>query len=497
MRGARPAGRALLAGALLFGAGAVAQDAARGAAEPPVATAVVTGTVTVEPLGAPGTGSAGVLPPAVSGLPRDLWSRLDADDLARRIAALPPGGPRAATLLERSAMLAEAAPPGTGNPGALLAARLARLVERGHLDAAAALADRTGARTPALRRAAFDVALLIGDEGRACRNVDPDPSEAGDYARRVFCLVRGGDWSAAATVFDGARALGRLDPLDAALLAAFLDPELADGPPPDPPVRPSPLQFRLLEALGAPIPTHALPIAYARSDLREVAGRKARLEAAERLARAGALEGARLLELYAARRASASGGVWERVRAVRALDAALAAGNGAAVTAALPEAVAALDAAGLLPAMADALYPAVEALEGEVGADGQGPALVLGLLSARYEDAAARWPEAEGPHLSAARAVARGERPPPGGDALDEAVGAAFAPDAAVPERLAVPAAEGRFGEALLLALGDLARGAAGDRARLAGALAFLRANGLEGPARRAALELLVGRGAA
>ena len=491
--------RAAVAALLALGlsGGASGQEGAvRPPAEPPV-SGVVTGTVTVAPLGAPRPGSAGVLPPAVSGLPRDLWAGSDAGATARRIAALPAGMPRAATMLERTAMLAEAAPPRSGDPAELLAARLARLTERGQLDAAAALADRTGARTPELRRAAFDVALLIGDEARACRNVDPDPKEAGDYARRVFCLVRGDDWSAAATVFDGARALGRLDPLDAELLAEFLEPEVADGPATAPPVRPTPLQFRLLEALGAPIPTHALPLAYARADLREVAGRKARLEAAERLARAGALEGAGLLELYAARRASASGGVWERVRAVRALDAALAAGNGAAVTAALPGALAALGEAELLPAMADALYPAIEAEADGIGPDAHAAALTLGLLSARYEGAAGRWPSADGGHLAAARAVARGEAPPPGGDALDEAVGAAFAPDAEVPERLARPAAEGRFGEALLAALGDLARGAAGDRARLTGALAFLRANGLEDAARRAALELLVGRGGA
>ena len=466
-------------------------------AEPPVTSGIVTGSVIVEPLEAPGAGSAGVLPPAVTGLPRDLWSGSEAETLARRIEALPDEGPRAAVLLERRAMLAEAAPPKDGRAGDLLAARLGRLADRGQLDAAAALAERTGARSPALRRAAFDVALLIGDEDRACRDVDPDPDAAEDYARRVFCLVRGGDWAAAATVFDGARALGRLDPLDAELLAAFLDPELAEAPPPDPPVRPTPLQFRLFEALGAPIPTHALPLAYARADLRDVAGRKARIEAAERLARAGAIEGTRLLELYTSQRASASGGVWDRVRAVRELDAALAAGNAAAITAALPEAVAALQAAGLLPALADALYPLLSAHEDALGPGAHASALALGLLSSRYEEAAARWDAARGPHLDAALAIARGEAPPPGGDALDAAAAAAFAEDAPVPERLAAPAADGRLGEAILIALADLSGGTTGDLPRLTGALAFLRGHGLEDTARRAALEFLVGRDAA
>ncbi len=476
---------ACVLGAVMVAGGAWAQGP-----EAPVTGGVRTGTVTVAPLGAAGTGSAGILPPAVTGLPRDMWARSDADVLARRIAALPEDGPRAAVLLERAAMLSEADPP-VGGAEALLAARLARLTARGQLDAAAALADRTGARTPALRRAAFDVALLLGDENSACRNVDPDPGGEGDYARRVFCLVRAGDWPAAATVFDGARALGRLDALDAELLAAFLDPDLAGGPPPAP-SRPTPLQFRLYEALGAPIPTHSLPTPFARADLRALAGRKAQLEAAERLVRAAALEGARLLELYTAQRASASGGVWDRVRAVRALDAALAAGNPDAVSAALPEAVGALGRAGLLPGMADALYPLIAHHELSPGA--QGAALTLGLLSAEYEAAAAAWPAARGDALTAARRVARGL--PPEGGAQDE-IGAAFAPGAPVPDRLALRAREGRLGEAILLALEDLAHGASGDRRRLTGALAFLRANGLEGAARRAALELLIGRDAA
>ena len=46
----------------------------------------------------------------------------------------------------------------------------------------------------------------------------------------------------------------------------------------------SPLLFRLHEAIGEPLPTGALPRAYAVADLRDLAGWKPQLEAAERLA---------------------------------------------------------------------------------------------------------------------------------------------------------------------------------------------------------------------
>ena len=464
--------------------------------EPPVSAGITTGQVSIAPLGPPGA-SAGVLPSTVTGLPDDLWSGSDAADLADRIDALPDAMPRAARALERVMMLAEADPPRTGAPELLLAARLSRLVGRGHLDAAAALAARSGARSAPLRRAAFDIALFLGDETDACRLTDPEADAPEDYARRVFCLVRGGDFAAAATVLDSARALDRLDPVDEVLLEIFLYPELLDEIlPPPPPRVPTPLQFRLYEALGEPMATRDLPVAFARSDLRPVNGYKAQIEAAERLARAGALEGTRLLALYTERQPSASGGVWDRAAAIRDLDAALAAGNRAAVALALPRAVTALDAADLTAALADALYPQIAAL-GPEGAAAQTEALRLGLLSADYEAAADLWPEAQAPHLDAARAVAKGTAPDVGDDALDAAVRDAFSGAATLPDRLTRPSREGRLGEALLVALGDVALGTAGDRMKLSGTLAFLRSVGLEDTARRIAIELLIGRDAA
>ncbi len=110
--------------------------------------------------------------------------------------------------------------------------------------------------------------------------------------------------------------------------------------------------FRLYEAIGEPLPTRDLPLAFAWPDLRFVSGWKAQLEAAERLARAGSVGGNRMLGLYTERRATVSGAVWDRVRAVQALDLALNSGDPSAVSGALIDARSAMGLAGLEPALA-------------------------------------------------------------------------------------------------------------------------------------------------
>ena len=74
------------------------------------------------------------------------------------------------------------------------------------------------------------------------------------------------------------------------------------------------------------------------ADLRGNSGWKAEIEAAERLARTGAVPASRLLGLYTDRRPAASGGVWDRVAAVQALDLALNEGATQDLVQALPRA---------------------------------------------------------------------------------------------------------------------------------------------------------------
>ena len=458
-----------------------------------VAGAIPTNTITVTPLGPPDPASAGVLPPSVTGLPRTLWAGSDPGRLLRRIEALPRASVPAIDALAETLMLAEADPPREASRAeaeALLLARIDQLVERGALDAASALLDRAGARTPERRRRAFDVALLTGDETSACRIVEAEPRTQGDHARRVFCLVRGGDWAAGALTFDGARALGALHPVEEALLATFIDEELAAGPLPPPPARPTPLAFRLYDALGHPVPTGPLPIAYARADLRHVMGWKAQLEASERLARAGAIDGNRLLALHTARDPSASGGIWDRVAAIQALDAALAGGDAEAVCRALPAAWEAMEEAGTLVPLASAFAPRLGGLT--LDGEAAGLALRLAMLTPDHVAAAEAWEGGGGSDTAALVAIARGRAPDaPGDDPLAGAVAEGF-DGGPGPARLARPAREDRLGEALLMAVGDVAAAAEGDLDHLPGALRFLRRAGLEEVARRAALQLMI-----
>ena len=457
-----------------------------------VASAIPTNPIAVTPLAPQRAGAAGVLPPSVTGLPRTIWAGSDPGRLLRRIERLPRASVPAVDALARTLMLAEADPPQGASPDeaeALLLARIDQLLERGALDAARALLDRAGTRTPERRRRAFDVALLTGDETSACRAVEAEPRTRGDYARRVFCLVRGGDWAAGALTFDGARALGALDPVEEALLATFIDDELASGPLPPAPARPTPLAFRLYDALGHPVPTGGLPIAFARADLRPVMGWKAQLEASERLARAGAIDGNRLLAIHTARAPSASGGVWDRVAAIQGLDAALAEGDPEAVGRALPPAWDAMVEAGTLVPLAAALAPRLKGLP--LADEPARLALRLALLTPSYEAAAEAWGGGGGPDTRALVALACGREPAAAGDALTRAVAQGFDGGPA-PERLARAADEGRLGEALLMAVSDVAEAGEGGLDHLPGALRFLRRAGLEDTARRAALQLLI-----
>ncbi|MCU0910559.1 MAG: hypothetical protein MUE98_04185 [Rhodobacteraceae bacterium] len=448
--------------------------------------------VTTRSLDAPRADAAGLLPPSVTGLPKALWGPGDSGDIARMIRAETVETLPAGQALLTAILLAEADPPASGGEEpTLLLARVDKLLDLGLVEEASALLALAGTASPELFRRAFDVALLLGSEDSACDAMRARPDVAPTFPARIFCLARGGDWTAAALTLGTTRALGQLAPGEEELLSRFLDPDLyeEDGAL-APPTRPSPLVFRMFEAVGEPLPTGTLPRAFAHADLRPTSGWKAQVEAAERLARTGAIDPNRLLGLYTERSPAASGGVWERVRAVQALDAALTAGDAAAVAAALPRAWDEMHPVGLSPALsamtADRLAPLAAEIEGGAGTI----AFRLALLSPEYEAAAvARAPADREERLLVA--IARGETlPRPEGSVALALAG--LGKGALPPARAAALIDRGQLGEALLFALDDLAAGRAGDPRRLADALATFRAVGLEGTARRAALEYLI-----
>lgn len=446
--------------------------------------------VQVVPLDALARDAAGTAAPAALGLPRDLWSGTRAADLAALIGAERVDAAPALRELFLALLTTAFDPPAdTAPPGAFLMARVDRLLDLGALAEADALLAAAGDDSAEAFRRRFDVALLTGTEDAACAALREAPGIAPTYPVRVFCLARGGDWQAATLTLETARALGEISAEDDALLSRFLDLELADDEaPPAPPARPTPLALRLFEAIGEPLPTTGLPIAFAHADLAPTNGWKARLEAGERLARAGRIAPDVLRALYLERRAAASGGVWDRVRAVARLAEALAAGDAAATATALPAAWAAMQASELELPFAQMFAAEVRGLPLEGGA--RDTAFRMALLTGDAAGAAALAPAEPEAAFLLQVAAGRPDRTAAAGS-LGRAIAAAWA-DARPAGRPADLLAAGRVGEAVLTAIDRVNAGATGDRRGVTEGLAALRAAGLEAQARAAALELML-----
>src|SRR5690606_19196203 len=234
-----------------------------------------------------------------------------------------------------------------------------------------------------------------------------------------------------------------------------------------------PLDLRLMEAIGEPLQTSTLPLAFAHADLTSNAGWKTRLEAAERLSRTGAIEPNLLLGLYTEREAAASGGVWERVRAIQALDRAITASDRAAVARALPVAWQLVEAQELEVPFAALFGEALAGmdLEGAAGAR----AFRVGLLSDGYERVAkARTPRDGGEAflIGLATGDGAGTGPP---DQMGAAIKAAFTGTAGPTQEFAALIDERRLGEALLKAIDQVTDGARGDLRDVTEVLAFLQ----------------------
>jgi hypothetical protein len=461
--------------------------------EPPVSVGAGIEDVVVTPLDGLNPQALGLIPAARSGLPHDIWGTTPEADLAALMRREKADTLPAIQELLRLLMLAELEAPQTRATGndSLLLARVDGLLGLGALEPAYALLQLAGSGEPEHFRRLFDISLLLGEEDRACRILGNAPGVSPSYPARIFCLARGGDWPAAVLVHATARALGQLDPPMADLLERFLDPGLAETLPDLPaPERPTPLVFRMMEAIGQPLPTAPLPLAFAQADLRANTGWKARIEAAERLARMGSVDPNQLLGLYTERNAAASGGVWERVAAMARLDAALAARDAGAVSASLPEAQRLMSAAGLESIVAELFAGSLTGLA--LQGDAAGIGFRLGLLSEGFEAAArAHRPQndTETFLIGVALGSTDGLR---AGNARADAVKLAFDARAELTTPYAELVQSSRTGEALLLAVEALGEGARGDLRQIAPALTLLRHVGLESAARRIALQLLL-----
>lgn len=460
--------------------------------EPPVAPGVARPEISVQPLErAPRV--VGLVSAETTGLPQSLWAQSDPATLTRLIANTPVARSPSMQRLLFTLLLTETHAPTQDRSDEVLAARVARLIDLGAAEPALALLDAAAPITnPKLFRLWFDASLLTGDEGRACQMLSASVRLLPDDAARIYCAVLGADWSTAALLLETAHALNTLPEARLNLLDRFLSPEVFEGAPAlQPPTDLTALDVRLFEAIGESLPTTSLPRRFAPIDLRDVAGWKAQIEAAERLVRTGALEPNRLLGLYTERRAAASGGVWDRVRAVQQFEAALEPAAETTIDDTLPAVWAQMRTVGLEVAFARLFANKLAGLTFENSATRK-LAWRVGLLSSEYETIAARLTD-DDPNSRFLIALAQG-RPQDvtAPSAKAQAVARAFSKDVSLPLALVSVRDQAKLGEYILLAMTAFDRGVQGDLNELEHGLAALRAVGLEDIVRRAALHVLL-----
>ncbi len=461
--------------------------------EPPVAQNGGQPAVEVTPLDALSQ-PIGLVSSSVTGLPVDLWHGSDPERISELIARIPVKHNPAMQRLLFTLLLSEArAPGGASGEETLLLARLDRLMQLGAADPAQSLVQLAGPTdTQARFERWFDATLLTGDEDRSCTALIAQPNLSKDYAAQIFCKARRGDWPSAALTLEAAHALELLPPEELDLLDRFLNPDIFEDAPYLPqPEDPDPLSFRLFEAIGERLPSAPLPRAFANADLRDVAGWKAQIEAAERLTRIGALTPNQLLGLYTERSPAASGAVWDRVAAVQQFETALETGSVEAISKTLPLVWKQMRSVGLEVPFADLFAERLYGVEFQ-GADVEALRWRILMLSDFYERAAMQAPD-KAVETQFLAALAQGDpgravSPSP----LADAVAQGFAWAAPVPSDIETLLDNGQLGEAILEAMQLFAHGARGNLVDMTAAIAAFRRVGLEETARRAALNLLI-----
>ncbi|MFK7751223.1 MAG: hypothetical protein AB8B51_01615 [Sedimentitalea sp.] len=457
--------------------------------EPPVTQTARNSSIETSPLGVLAV-PVGLVPASVTGLPSTLWQGSEPARIARLLQEVPVYDTPALQTLLYTLLLTEADT--KAGDDTVLLARLDRLLNLGAADPAQELVQQAGPAENAARfERWFDATLLTGDEDRSCSALVAAPHLAKDYAARIFCNARRGDWQTAALTLEAAHALEVMPQARLDLLDRFLSPDVFDGAPPLPvPDDTDPLTFRLFETIGEPLPTRALPRVFATADLRDVAGWKAQLEAAERLSQVGALTPNRLLGLYTERLPAASGGVWDRVKALQRFETALNSNSSEAVAKTLPVVWQAMQSARLEVPFAALFADQLTTLELSVQAAGL--AWRLALLSPDYEAASLNTPS----DTASERFLAALAQGAPGReeafDNTSQAIIEGFSADTSPPVQLAHNLRDGALGYAILQAMVLFQSGATGNPADLSAALATFRAVGLEDTARRAALQLML-----
>lgn len=434
----------------------------------------------------------GLLSPELTGFSADLWGDMRAIEIATMVAEFQNEGLPEAKNLFRRILLAQTNPAmDDTQSGLILQSRIQKLFEIGALDAAEALVTLDTGSNPELFAQMFDIAILTQRTIEVCKILQKTPAISDDLSTRVYCLARSGDWNAAAITLSLAGTIGEIDPAREEMLIRFLDPELFVEEP-DPAI-PDPLtvmDFVLREAVFLPRPAGHLPLPYLYRDIGSRAPQRAKMEASERLVKAGSMPSDLLFDAYREGKAAVSGGVWGRANAVQELDAALAENNEGAVLLAVENAVELFAINGLTTALAQEF---AGQLAGVAHGNTVNELLLLNAIS--VVDGAQIAPNSPSQELALAILDPTLEPPKINGNAMLNAIANGLwsdAPDTPTANLLAETLASGRQGAAILSALELLANGALSDPESIRAGLYTLREAGQEDAAKRLAIQILL-----
>lgn len=460
--------------------------------EPPVSSSVNRPDIEVSTLSEIQSDSVGLLPPSVTGFPLTMWHNSSTKDLVTLLGNVPVSHNPAIQSLTLRVLLAEGdAPSDSEGKFTFFAARLKKLIDYGAIDPALALVERAAPLPAPLVPLLFDLSLLSDTLQPACDQVlQLGPSYPHDDAR-IYCLARRGDWLTATLMLDTTSALGTISARKTALIQLFLEDEAFDTlaiqlPPSS---APTPLEFRLYEAIGEPLTAASLPRAFAVSDLSGEHGWKAQLQAAERLIEFGALGDNRFLGIYTDNEPAASGGIWDRISVIQNLDQALLDENGSAIALNLDEAWQLLGETPLAAPIARIF--SARLLSAELSGGGAQLAAKIALLSPSYETAAQIIsPMSEQDAFLVSIATGNFSTFSPKSE-FEKTIQDAFN-DPRVPYSVNQLMSQGKLGEVILNAMIQFEKGASGDLQDLLEALSTLRLIGLEDTARRATLALVL-----
>lgn len=301
----------------------------------------------------------GLLSPSVTGLSANLWGSMSTKEVVKELSTFPNSDIPEAKKLFRRILLAQTNPPfDVSDKGKILITRIDKLIEMGALDAAEAMASQVQRTSPELFDRAFTIAALTDRTLDVCDALKEIPSLSTDLTTRIYCLARSGDWNAAAITLSLGAGIGAIPPQREEMLMRYLDPELFEGQPdPSPPTPLNPMDFVLREAVLLPRPAGALPLSYLYRDIGLRSPLRSRIEASERLVKAGAIPANLLFTAYRTGSAASSGGVWGRSGAIQKLDKALESGDSEKINNAILEATYALGEVDLLFELAEEYGP--------------------------------------------------------------------------------------------------------------------------------------------